>query len=225
MSSAAGGSGCHVLRRGRSLNPFTHAAQASSFQNKAPVIIGARASWSMPQTRHHVPTRSWSSRPQLSPSCRRIRRSSLNAESHCPWSHTAARGRHAFARHASTSRPRFQRFIALSPCPRHRSSALLVWAERTAGASVVQTNTQPATKRRAADGVPFFCPCRHVCRARLACSAGKREACPPPRPSCWPPAAQSGTASVRSVAVCWRFQVTHSSQGAPAASRRPPLKG
>src|SRR5262249_28756522 len=57
-SSAAGGSCCNFLRRGRSINTFKQATQASSCQNKAPVILGASSSLSMPQTRHHVPTRS-----------------------------------------------------------------------------------------------------------------------------------------------------------------------
>src|SRR5437660_1756281 len=38
MSIAAGGTCCNFLRRGRSANTFRHAAQASAFQNKAPVI-------------------------------------------------------------------------------------------------------------------------------------------------------------------------------------------
>jgi hypothetical protein len=33
---------------------------------------------------------------------------------------------------------------------------MIVWAVSTAGASVVKTNTQPAKKRLAADGVPFL---------------------------------------------------------------------
>ena len=33
------------------------------------------------------------------------------------------------------------------------------------------------------------------------------------------------TASVRSVSIFWRFKVTHSSTGAPAASLRTTLKG
>jgi hypothetical protein len=55
---ASGGSRCNFLRRGRSANTFRQAARASSFQNKAPVIIGAISSLSMPQTRHQVPKRS-----------------------------------------------------------------------------------------------------------------------------------------------------------------------
>jgi len=51
---------------------------------------------------------------------------------------------------------------------------MIVWAESTVGASVVNPKTQPAKKRLAALGVPFLCPCRHVCRARLACSTFKR---------------------------------------------------
>ena len=75
----------------------------------------------------------------------------------------------AFARNASTSSTLFQRFMAISTCQRHRYRAMIIWAESTAGASVVKTNTQPATKMLSALGVPFLCPCRHLCRARLAC--------------------------------------------------------
>ena len=57
-SSAAEGSRCNFLRRGRSTNTCRHAAQAFSCQNKAPVLIGAISSLSMPQTRHQVPKRS-----------------------------------------------------------------------------------------------------------------------------------------------------------------------
>jgi hypothetical protein len=103
-----------------------------------------------------------------------MRRSSLNAESHGPWSHTAARGLVAFARNASTARTLCQRFMASSTGQRQRDSAMIVWAERTTGASVVHPKPQPANNRLSARGGPFVCPCRPVCRARWACSAFKR---------------------------------------------------
>jgi hypothetical protein len=46
--------------------------------------------------------------------------------------------------------------IAISTGHRHRYRARIVWAESTVSASVVKTNTQPASKRLSAFGVPVF---------------------------------------------------------------------
>jgi hypothetical protein len=51
---------------------------------------------------------------------------------------------------------------------------MIVWADSTAGANVVNTNTQPARYSVSAFGVPVLWRLRHCCRARPACSALKR---------------------------------------------------
>ena len=47
-------------------------------------------------------------------------------------------------------------FYRVSTGHRHRSSAMIVWAESPVSASVVKTNTQPARPRLAAFGGPLF---------------------------------------------------------------------
>ena len=73
--------------------------------------------------------------------------------------HRAAR----FRPNASTSSTLFQRvsrfLLAATPIKRNRRLGC-----EHRGRQRGQPNTQPASKRRAADGGPFLCPCRHLCR-------------------------------------------------------------
>ena len=174
MSIAARGSCCNFLRRGRSINTFKHAAQASSFQkigfgNHRCQLVFEHAPEAPPGANTLV-IQSPPAGPQLTPHAplQHQRLEQFPMEPHLCQASARFRPQRVHIEHAL---PAFYRDFHSPATPVQSHDRL---GESIVGASVVKTNTQPANQRLSAVGVPFLWPCRHFCRARLACSAFKR---------------------------------------------------